>query len=86
MMKTTISLEGQLAIPHRIREQLRLEAGTEVSMDVENEALVVKRVGEGSADWRSLQGLASGGRSLTEALEAEHRAELALDDARLQDR
>jgi len=55
-------------------------------MDVENEALVVKRVGEGSADWRSLQGLASGGRSLTEALEAEHRAELALDDARLQDR
>ena len=37
-------------------------------------------------DWHTMQGMVRGGDSLTQALEAEHRAELARDDARLQGR
>jgi len=32
-------------------------------------------------DWRTMQGMVRVGESLTQALEAEHRAELARDDA-----
>ena len=35
-------------------------------------------------DWRTTQGMASDEESLTQALEAEHRAELAREDAKLE--
>jgi AbrB family looped-hinge helix DNA binding protein len=84
MTKATISSKGQIAIPKAVRQRLNLTAGTEVSIDVEGEALVLKRLVRNYPDWRTLQGIARGGESLTQALEAEHRAELARDDARLQ--
>jgi AbrB family looped-hinge helix DNA binding protein len=81
MTKATISSKGQIAIPKTVRERLNLKAGTEISIDVQGEALVMKRLA-GEAAWRTMQGMARGGESLTQALEAEHRAELAREDAR----
>ena len=86
MTKATISSKGQIAIPKAVRQRLNLKAGTEISIDVQGEALVMKRLVRNFPDWRTMQGMVRGGESLTQALEAEHRAELARDDARLQGR
>ena len=85
-MTSTISSKGQIAIPKAVRERLNLKAGTEVSIDVQGGAVVIKRLVRKFPDWRTMQGMAQGGVSLTQALEAEHRAELAREDARLQSR
>ena len=86
MTKTTVSSKGQIAIPKAVRERLNLKSGTEVSLDIQGDAMVVKRLVRTLPDWRTMQGMAQGGESLTEALEAEHRAELAREDGRLQGR
>jgi AbrB family looped-hinge helix DNA binding protein len=86
MTKATISSKGQIAIPKAVRQRLNLKAGTEISIDVQGETLVMKRLVRNFPDWRTMQGMVRGGESLTQALEAEHRAELARDDARLQGR
>jgi AbrB family looped-hinge helix DNA binding protein len=41
MIKTTISSKGQIAIPKTVRERLNLKAGTEISIDVQGQALVL---------------------------------------------
>jgi AbrB family looped-hinge helix DNA binding protein len=86
MTKATISSKGQIAIPKAVRERLNLKAGMEISIDVQGDALVVKRLVRKFPDWRAMQGMVRGGSSLTEALEAEHLAELAREDAGFQDR
>jgi len=86
MTRTTISPKGHIAIPKAVRQRLNLKAGTEISIDVQGEALVIKRLVRNFPDWRTMQGMARGGESLTQALESEHRADLARDDARLRGR
>ena len=86
MTKATISSKGWIAIPKAVRERLNLKAGTEISIDVQGDALVMKRLVRNFPDWRTMQGMVRGGESLTQALEAEHRAEIAHDDAGLQGR
>ena len=85
MTKATISSKGQIAIPKAVRQRLNLKAGTEISIDVQGEALVMRRLVRNFPDWRTMQGMVRGGESLAQALEAEHRAELDHHDARLQD-
>jgi len=84
--KATISSKGQIAIPKDVLERLNLKVGTEISLDVRGEALVVRRLVRNFSDWRTMQGMAREGESLTQALEAEHRAELAREDAGIQGR
>jgi len=84
MTKTTVSSKGQIAIPKAVRERLHLKVGTEVSIDVQGEALVMKRLVRNYPDWRTMQGMVRGGASLTQALEAKHRAELAREDATIE--
>ena len=86
MTKATISSKGRIAIPKAVRERLNLKAGTEISIDVQDDALVVKRLAKNFPDWRKMQGMVREGESLTHALEAEHRAEIARDDAGTQGR
>lgn len=83
MTKATVSAKGQVAIPKAVRERLKLTAGTEISIDVQGEALVLKRLVPDFPDWRTMQGMIREGESLTQALGAEHRDELARDDAKL---
>jgi AbrB family looped-hinge helix DNA binding protein len=86
MTRATISSKGQIAIPKAVRERLNLRAGMEVSLDVQGEAVVMKRLFRNLPDWRTMQGMAQGGESLTQALEAERRSELDREDGRLQGR
>jgi len=83
MTKATISSEGQIAIPKAIRERLNLRPGTEVALEVQGERVVMQRVAPGLPDWRTMRGMLRKGPSLTQALEQEHREELACDDERL---
>jgi AbrB family looped-hinge helix DNA binding protein len=86
MTTATISSNGQIAIPKALRERLHLEAGTQLSIDVQGEQLVMKRVNRRYPDWRTMEGMLRGGESLTQALLDERAAERAHDDARSQDR
>ena len=86
MTKATISAKGQISIPKTIRERLNLEPGTHVTLDVQGEQVVMKRLVSRFPDWRTMQGMVRTGPSLTAALEEEHAAELAREDARLQGR
>jgi AbrB family looped-hinge helix DNA binding protein len=83
MTKATVSSKGQIAIPKAVRERLNLKTGTEVVIDVQGEALVMKRLVRDFPDWRTMRGMAKGGVSLTKALAKERAAELAHDDARI---
>lgn len=57
MIKTTISAEGQIAIPLAVREKLNLKAGSEVSINVQDEAIVLKPVPPDHADWHTMRGM-----------------------------
>jgi AbrB family looped-hinge helix DNA binding protein len=83
MTTATISSKGQIAIPKALRDRLNLKAGTEVMMDVQGEALVLKRVAHELPDWRTMEGMAKGGESLTKALEEDRAAENAHYDVRI---
>ena len=83
MTKATISSKGQIVIPKAVRERLNLKDGTEVSIDVQGEALVMKRLVRNFPDWRTMRGMAKGGESLTKALMEDRAAELAHDNARI---
>ena len=86
MTTATISSSGLIAIPKAVRERLHLEPGTQLSIDVEGELLVLKRVEPNYPDWRTMEGMCRGGESLTKALEEDRAAEVARDDARAQGR
>jgi AbrB family looped-hinge helix DNA binding protein len=86
MTTATISSSGQIAIPRAVRERLRLKAGMQLSIDVQGEQLVMKRVDRSYPDWLTMEGMFRGGDSLTAALLEERAAEKAHDDARAQSR
>lgn len=83
MTQTTISAKGQIVIPKTVRERLNLKAGTQVSIDVQGEALVMKRLVRNYPDWHTMRGMAKGGESLTNALMKDRAAEVAHDHARI---
>lgn len=85
MTIATISSKGQIAIPKAVRERLNLKAGTELMIDVQGEALVMKRVVREFPDWRTMQGMAKAGGSLTKALEEDRAAENAHYEARIRE-
>jgi AbrB family looped-hinge helix DNA binding protein len=82
MTTAKISAKGQVSIPKAVRDRLNLRAGTEVMIDVQGETLVMKKVRE-LPDWRTMEGMAKGGGSLTKALEEERAAEKTHYDARI---
>lgn len=85
MTIATVSSKGQIAIPKAVRERLNLKAGTELTIDVQGEALVMKRVVREFPDWRTMRGMAKGGGSLTKALEEDRAAENAHYEARIRE-
>jgi len=84
MTTATITSKGQIAIPKAVRDRLNLKAGTEVVIEVRGDALVMKKVAARELpDWRTMEGMAKGGESLTKALEEDRAAENAHYDARI---
>jgi AbrB family looped-hinge helix DNA binding protein len=83
MTKATISSKGQIAIPKAVRERLRLNAGTELSIDVQGEVLVMKRMVRNYPDWRTMRGMFRGANLLKD-LADDRATEIARDNARIQ--
>jgi AbrB family looped-hinge helix DNA binding protein len=83
MIKATISSKGQIAIPKIVRERLRLKAGTELSIDVQGEVLVMKRMVRNYPDWRTMRGMFRGS-DLLKDLADDRAAEITRDNARIQ--
>ena len=86
MTKTTMSSKGQIAIPKKVREKLNLKAGTEISIAVQGESLVLKRLVRDYPDWHTMRGMLRNGADLLEDLTADRAAEIGRDNARLQGR
>jgi AbrB family looped-hinge helix DNA binding protein len=86
MTKTTMSSKGQINIPKAVRERLNLKAGTEISFDVQGDALVMKRLVRSHSDWRTMRGMFQGGADLLKDLTDNRAAEIARDNARLEGR
>ena len=59
MTIATVSSKGQIAIPKAVRERLNLKPGTELEIDVQGEALVMKRTVRKYPDWRTMEGIQS---------------------------
>jgi AbrB family looped-hinge helix DNA binding protein len=76
-----VSPEGQIAIPAEVRLQLGLEPGTELTLDVQGESLVVRRMSQAQPDWRTMREMVNTGPSLTAELAQEHADELAYYEA-----
>jgi AbrB family looped-hinge helix DNA binding protein len=85
MTIATISSKGRIAIPKAVRERLNLKAGMEVSIDVQGEALVVKRLVRNYPDWHTMRGMFRG-PDLLQDLTDDRAAEIARDNARIQGR
>ncbi len=83
MTKTTISSEGTITIPEALREELHLEPGTELEIEVIGRKMMLKRAMSELPDWRTMEGMARGDDSLTEALMEERAADKAHDEARV---
>jgi AbrB family looped-hinge helix DNA binding protein len=83
MTKATISSKGQISIPKAVRERLNLKAGTEVSIDVQGESLIMKRMVRDYPDWRTMRGMFRGADLLRD-LTDDRAAEIARDSAGIQ--
>jgi len=68
-----------------VRERLNLKAGTEVCIDVQGEALVLKRTVRNHPDWQTMRGMFRGA-DLLKDLTDDPSAEIARDHARIQGR
>ena len=80
MVKATVSSKGQIAIPKPVRDRLNLKPGTQLSIDVQGESMVLRRVVGDYPDWRTMRGMVRGGPSLTKGLEEDRAWEQAHDE------
>ncbi len=76
--KATITSKGQVAIPKAVRERLDFKAGTDVSIEVQGDALVMKRIARNQTDWHTMRGMFRGA-DLLKDLTDERSAEIACD-------
>jgi AbrB family looped-hinge helix DNA binding protein len=83
MTKAIISQAGQVSIPKGILERLNLKPGTQVSLDLQGDALVLRRALESPSDWRTMRGMLRDAGDLLQDLADERALELSRDDARI---
>lgn len=77
-MRVRLSSKGQLVIPRNIRQQLGLESGQEIEVQVVDHKIVLEPVFQATLI-DSLYGCLAGHDFLSE-LEAEHREEIERED------
>jgi AbrB family looped-hinge helix DNA binding protein len=77
METVTVSAKGQIAIPKAIREQLGIDEGTRLNLDVNGTTIVLSK----SQDWRQLEGAAAGS-DLLRRYEQDKAEERARENAR----
>ncbi len=71
-----VSSKGQIAIPKSIRKRLGITRGADLSVSVEGDVVVLRKISQGS--WREWEG-AFGDSPLLEDLAAERKQELSHD-------
>jgi len=76
MLKAKMSSKGQIAIPKPVREKLDLREGTEVSILVQGQNVILRKIVP--RDWRRWSGRFPNSGML-EALQREHREEVLRD-------
>ena len=87
MVVTKLSSKGQLVIPKRVRQALRLKAGMTFAVEIEEGRIILHPVGDSEAineildELRQLVG-ADADAPLLDDLESEHRQELERDQRR----
>ena len=74
-----VSSKGQIAIPKAVRERLGITQGADLSVTIEGDAVVLRKISQGS--WQELEG-AFANSPLLEDLAAERRRELNRDASR----
>ncbi len=77
MERVTVSSKGQIAIPKSIREQLNLEEGTRLNLEVRGREIVLST----EPAWKKLKG-AGADRDLMNAFTRFRRREREHEDAR----
>lgn len=78
LYRSVMSSRGQLVIPSELRRQLRMEAGTGVTLELQGDRILV--VPDSSVDWRSMHGCLKGKPSALEYLQAERKKERERED------
>ena len=71
-----VSSKGQIAIPKSVRKRLGITRGADLSVTVEGDVVVLRKISQGS--WREWEG-AFGDSPLLEDLAAERKRELNHD-------
>jgi AbrB family looped-hinge helix DNA binding protein len=79
MLKVRLSSRGQLALPKEVRDQLGLSEGTALTVRVEGDEVILRKVVTG--DWREWEGRFKGSDLLGD-LARDRRKELAHDRKR----
>ncbi len=81
---TTVSSKGQLVIPAALRESLGIEPGTRIAIRQEGTQLILEpeTLASKLRMIDELQGITSGGASMTDSLLAERRRERAMELAK----
>jgi len=59
-MKATVSPNGEISIPQKIREKLNLTPGTELDLELQGERVVITKLESKSQDWRTMRGMLRG--------------------------
>ena len=86
-MVVTISSKGQLVIPKKIRQELDLQSGAKVNVELVGNEIILRPVQDKKAMKKavaSLYGMIATGPSPLDKLEAEHRQEIERDERRKQ--
>ena len=87
MITAKVSSKGQIVIPKSVRDQLHLDAGTQLMIDVQGEAMVMRRLESDLPDWRTMKGMLKGGdnmQDLTQDLLDERASEYAREEERIE--
>ena len=71
--RSVMSSKGQLVIPSELRRQLKMKAGTGVTLELQGDRILV--VPDSSMDWRSMHGCLKGKPSALEYLQSERKKE-----------
>lgn len=79
MMVTKVSTKGQITLPKAIREQLGITEGIELSISIQDHAILLEKI---VPRWRRWHGALAGSETLRD-LEREHRGEIERDEAHL---
>lgn len=80
MLKIKMSSKGQIAIPKKLRNQLLLQQGTELSITLEGDRLILRKVVP--RDWRRWEGALANLDLLAERV-SERQRELQRDAEKL---